>query len=815
MFEQLSNLLAVNGYLPHGYCISWSPLLVFTFVASDLLIFFSYFSMPLAIVYFARRRPDFPYRWLLWMFAAFIMACGATHLMNAVVLWVPMYALDALLKAITATISVLTAFVLWPLIPQALKIPSPEQMRRVNQKLQLEIAERKGIEDELRQAKAAAETGLQKERVMMAAIVESSDDAIIGMTLDGKITNWNPAAEKIFGFSAAEILGQSMLGQIPPEHNDEWQRILATIQRGESVKQLETQRVRKDGRSIDVSVTFSPIRDEQGQIIGASKIARDITERKQAQVKIAQSESLLKALTQAIPDLVWLKDPDGVYLACNHRFESFFGASEEAIVGKTDYDFVDRKLADFFRAHDDAAMKNGKPCTNEESISFSDGHQELVETTKTPVFDAQHRLLGVLGIGRDITGRKQAEAELQQHRLHLEELVASRTVELAQAKEAAETANLAKTAFLANMSHEIRTPMNAILGMAHLLRRAGVTPAQADRLDKIDAASDHLLATINNILDISKIEAGKFVLDDSALTVSSLISNVSSILSERAKDKGLELKTESDSFPTPLRGDPTRLQQAMLNYVANAIKFTEHGTVTLRAFVQEESAESVLARFEVIDTGIGIAPEVQQRIFNAFEQADNSTSRKYGGSGLGLVISKRLAELMGGEAGVESTAGVGSTFWFTVRLRKGQSHEDLTPTPTADAEATLRQDHRGRRILLVDDEQINLEVAQFLLEGSGLVVETAENGFEAIERARETNYAVILMDMQMPKLDGLEATRQIRELPGQRDTPIIAMTANAFAEDRARCLDAGMNDFLIKPFDPEQLFSTLLKHLAT
>ncbi|MBS1228318.1 MAG: putative Multi-sensor signal transduction histidine kinase [Proteobacteria bacterium] len=239
MFEQLSNLLAVNGYLPHGYCISWSPLLVFTFVASDLLIFFSYFSMPLAIVYFARRRPDFPYRWLLWMFAAFIMACGATHLMNAVVLWVPMYALDALLKAITATISVLTAFVLWPLIPQALKIPSPEQMRRVNQKLQLEIAERKGIEDELRQAKAAAETGLQKERVMMAAIVESSDDAIIGMTLDGKITNWNPAAEKIFGFSAAEILGQSMLGQIPPEHNDEWQRILATIQRGESVKQLD------------------------------------------------------------------------------------------------------------------------------------------------------------------------------------------------------------------------------------------------------------------------------------------------------------------------------------------------------------------------------------------------------------------------------------------------------------------------------------------------------------------------------------------------------------------------------------------------
>ena len=814
MWEQLGNLLAVNGYLPHGYCISWSPLLVSIYVASDLLIFLAYFSMPLAIVYFARRRADFPYRWLLWMFAAFIMACGATHLMGAVVLWLPLYALDALFKAVTAIISVITAFVLWRLIPHALTIPSPGQMRRVNAALQDEIAQRQRVEDELRQAKTAAEAGLLKEREMMAAIVESSDDAIIGITMDGIVTSCNEAAEEIFGFAVGEMLGQSMLSQISADYIDEWQRILATLRRGESVKQLETRRTRKDGRVIDVSVTFSPIRDEQGQVIGASKIARDITARRQAQIKIAQSESLLKTLTQAIPDLVWLKDPAGVYLACNHRFESFFGAPEEAIVGKTDYDFVDTKLADFFRDHDRAAMAKGKPSRNEEVIAFADGHQELVETTKTPIFDAGHRLLGVLGISHDISQRKQVEAELRQHRHHLEELVASRTTELAQAKEAAEAASQAKSAFLANMSHEIRTPMTAILGMVHLLRRSGVTAEQASRLDKIDAASDHLLATINNILDISKIEAGKFVLDDSSVVIDSLVSNVGSILGERARTKGLQLSTASAGFPGNLRGDPTRLQQAMLNYVANAIKFTEHGTVTLRAFVEQDFPESILARFEVEDNGIGISDEEQARMFTAFEQADNSTTRKYGGTGLGLVITRRLAELMGGQAGVKSAPGVGSTFWFTARLRKADPQDAATPLPTTDAEALLRQRYQGFRVLLVDDEPINLEVARFFLDGSGLIVDTAEDGAEAIERARQTNYAIILMDMQMPKLDGQQATRLIRELPGYRQTPIVAMTANAFAEDKARCLAAGMDGFLIKSFDPEQLFSTLVSYLS-
>jgi signal transduction histidine kinase len=423
-------------------------------------------------------------------------------------------------------------------------------------------------------------------------------------------------------------------------------------------------------------------------------------------------------------------------------------------------------------------------------------------------------VIGIFGISRDITERKRSEAELEIYRNHLEQLVDTRTVELLTAKDAAEAANRAKSAFLANMSHELRTPMNGVLGMIDLAKRRMTDTKGLDQLDKAKLSADRLLGVLNDILDFSKIEAERMVFESIPLQLSSVVENVTNTLGHKATEKGLRLNTDlpAQVAGVSLQGDPLRLGQILFNLVGNAIKFTELGNVTLRARVMEETHEAVQVRFEVSDTGIGIEPEALTRLFQSFEQADNSMTRKYGGTGLGLAISKRLVQLMGGEIGVESSPGQGSTFWFVVPLKRREP-DAVEQTPAVveqSADLRLSDEYAGTRVLVVEDEPITQEVSRLLLEDVGFVVDTADDGLQALELAKQNGYALILMDMQMPHLNGVEASKAIRMNSLNKETPILAMTANAFDEDRQVCLDAGMNDHIAKPVDPDKLYETVL-----
>ncbi len=963
--------------------------------------------------------------------------------------------------------------------------PVEADLKRLEHDLEVHQVELESQNESLVATQAELQTALDKREdealreneARLRAITDSAQDAILMMNPEGDISYWNLAAERIFGYTSAEAIGQNLHALlVPRRYHEAHQAALPEFgQTGQGPavgKTTDLEGRRKDGQEISLQLSLSSVQIG-GRWHGVG-ILRDITERKRAEEEIRRQAALIRSLLDSIPDIVFFKNTEGVYLGGNPAFVEFVGRPRNEIIGKTDHDLFDKEIADVFQEQDQQMLTLREPRHKEEFITYPDGRKALVDTLMSPYWGPDGELIGVLGISRDITAQRQAEGALREseqfaqgtinglpgHLAILDEngiiITVNRPwrefanansgndaalcegvnylalcdtaawggcagaaafaagfravleglqdqfdleyachspskkrwflarvtrfrpgkstyvavvhhnitqlkqaeVQLRQMAEQAAAANRAKSDFLANMSHEIRTPMNGVMGMTDLLRKTKLDGRQTEFAEAIAQSAQALLQVIDDVLDLSKVEAGKITIISEEFSVRSVLDGVLEVAGHRDPEKGVSLAgILHHDAPDRVKGDPQRLRQVLLNLVGNAIKFTRQGEVTVRVQPVPGSGDRGVLRFEVKDTGIGMTAEQVKGLFQRFVQAEETTSRRFGGTGLGLAISRRLVELMGGSIGVQSELGKGSTFWCelpfgpadqpalegshpalalaqvvlgiqhaglaeslreqfrnwgigcatagTARELAGevesavgrkqtvvvvcedeffdagggnlrqelsrlgqevcclllaspanalaQEAEALNPfrrvllkpvkqshlfnalvtavegkdwqivTSRVEPGASAADDGRVSRlrILLAEDHPINRKLSLLVLAGLGAAADTAENGLQVVAAVTQQDYDVVLMDCNMPEMDGYEATQKIRQLEESRGTSrekrtrIVALTANALAEDRERCLTGGMDDFLSKPFTAAELRRALLRCVGT
>ncbi|MGE5843587.1 MAG: PAS domain S-box protein, partial [Syntrophaceae bacterium] len=637
---------------------------------------------------------------------------------------------------------------------------------------------------------------LRKSEQKFRLIVENIRDIYFRCDLEGKLVMLSRSALTKMGYeSFDEIIGHPVSSlYMDPSQREQYLRTLHT--QG-YVDDFGVRIRKKDGTPVDVSVSSSFCYDEHGNPVGMEGIIRDVTGRRQMEDDLRRSEARYRLMADNIRDLIWTMDLKMNLTYVSPSMLTMYGYSPEEAKGiRFDRMLAPdsaRKVLELYRVIRDLMKQRTLSGGFSETLVLEhvrkDGSTFWGETQVSIAVDGDGLIVGIQAVTRDITERKRAEV-------------------LTKEKEMGDLANRAKSEFLAKMSHEIRTPLNGIIGLREL--SLGMNPDENLKglLQTVYGEARNLSGLINDILDLAKIEAGKMVLDDAPFDLGELLHSVTDGFSLRAKQQGLGFVTFlAPDVPTGLFGDAVRLRQVLVNLIGNALKFTPRGEVSASGELVRDAGDRVVIQFSVSDTGIGIPLDRQQKIFEAFEQADGSTTRQYGGTGLGIAIAKEIVKMMGGQIGVVSEPGEGSTFWFTVEMKKSMERvaakgkKDVALSPAAGLVG--RESRQGRRILLVDDYAINLEVARRHLEAAGHCVSLAGNGQEAIEAFESGRHELIFMDIQMPVMDGIEAAKAIRDLEksrgGSSRIPIIALTAHAVKDYIDACLQAGMDDYLIKP----------------